>query len=445
MPHEPIIVVGGGMLGAALARRLAPHRPVIVLEAGASLGGLTSTHDLVTAEGAVVPVDRFYHVILSSDRRVRAWLAELGLAEELDFRPVGSTVVAAGVAYPAASLAQMAGLPFLSVLDRMRIAASIGIGALAPPGPWFSRVPAQRWLRTVAGSSAAGAFWDPLLRAKLGPYASQVSSNFLHATFSRLLTARLAGGGADLFSVVPGGYRRILAEATRQLEDLGVQVVLNAEVTEVSGRPHGVRVRYRNGTAEHELTAAHAVLTTPATVTARILPGLSEQSRALLRSIPHLGVINVTALLRRAPDPAYLTYIVDDADITSVIGMHTLIPPQLTAGRYLVHLPRYCAPEDPIFEDTDEVIEKRFLSALRTVYPGVGPDDVEAVRVARARYVMPVPLLGAPAPPPVDLGIDNVSYIGSAQLEGGTLNVEATLELAGRLLPDALGTGRGVS
>lgn len=434
------------MLGAAVARRASKVGPVVLLEAAPALGGLTSTHRLPVGDESV-EVDRFYHVILKGDRRVQHWLEELGLAEQLDFKAVGSTVVRDGEAFDASSFVQMAGLPFLSWVDRFRIGLSVGLGAVTPSGPWFSRVPAQRWLRWVAGGQAAERFWSPLLRAKLGPYAPRVSSEFLHSTFSRLLLARFQGGGADLFAVVPGGYGTILRAAAAQLDRLGVDTRVNARATGVRHTAEGVEVTYLDATgAPRTVLGRHVVVTTPAGVAASMIEELNPAVRDLLQRIQYLGVVNVTALLKRRPNPAYLTYIVDpDTLLTSVIGMHTLIPPEETGGRFLVHLPSYCAPDDALFDESDEEIVARFTAALRHVYPSVTPEDVEVAGVARARAVMPVPLVGGVPAPPADLGVPDVTFISAAQLEGGTLNVESTLELVEKHLPAHLGGTRSES
>src|SRR5580693_5352687 len=66
-PGKRVAIVGGGMLGAALALRLRRqgHR-VTLIEAAPRLGGLASSQ----AVGGVV-WDRFYHVILLSDQHLR--------------------------------------------------------------------------------------------------------------------------------------------------------------------------------------------------------------------------------------------------------------------------------------------------------------------------------------------------------------------------------------
>jgi len=72
-------VVGGGILGLATAWKLAERgEKVTVLEAAPELGGLTSAWTLGDTSW-----DRFYHVTLLSDTRLRALLEEIGLEKEI--------------------------------------------------------------------------------------------------------------------------------------------------------------------------------------------------------------------------------------------------------------------------------------------------------------------------------------------------------------------------
>ena len=74
-----VAVVGGGMLGLAAAWRLAERgQRVTLLEAAPELGGLTSCWSL-----GDVTWDRFYHVTLLSDTRLRALLDEIGLESQI--------------------------------------------------------------------------------------------------------------------------------------------------------------------------------------------------------------------------------------------------------------------------------------------------------------------------------------------------------------------------
>ena len=54
----------------------------------------------------------------------------------------------------------------------------------------------------------------------------------------------------------------------------------------------------------------------------------------------------------------------DGVPFTAVIEMTALVDPDQLDGNHLVYLPRYVQPDDPIFDEADESIQERFVSAL---------------------------------------------------------------------------------
>ncbi len=74
-----VAVVGGGILGMFLALRLrSAGAEVTLLESAPKSGGLASSEKI-----GGFTWDRFYHVILLSDRHTRSLMEELGIADRL--------------------------------------------------------------------------------------------------------------------------------------------------------------------------------------------------------------------------------------------------------------------------------------------------------------------------------------------------------------------------
>lgn len=431
---ERWVVIGGGMLGLVTAESAvrAGHE-VILLESAPVIGGLTSGVVLGDPVGAHLVADRFYHVMLESDRRLLALLAQLGLADQVRWSAAPAVVAQGGRQHPASSLVDLASLPVLTGWDRARVAASI-TASLALPLPLAHRLRAAPWLRALAGERAVAAFWGPILRAKLGSAATEVSADFLVATFRRLVRARLDGAG-DRFGVLPGGYAPIIAALAEDLTRLGVTVRTGCNVRRVRSATDGVWVELASG---QTLSADRVVVTAPGPVAARMLPDLTLRERRSLTGRPYLGVICGAFLLPEPPNGAYLTYLVDDVEITGVIGMHALMDPAVkaTAG-HLVYVPRYCAPDDPWFDEPDDVLLDRLRSEVAAVLPGSMSSVIDAT-VSRARYVVPLPTPTTPDRMPFTSSIPGVHVISAAQNDSGTANVEQSLDMAAQALGEIL-------
>lgn len=421
-------VVGGGMLGASAARRLrATGADVVLYESAEALGGLTSTWQLPVPGGGPVSWDRFYHVILGTDRRVIELIEEIG-AGELVWNRSKAACYTDGRALPASSAAELLGLPMLGPVAKLRIGLTVAWAALWSSGERFDRLTATRWLRRWSGRQATERLWLPLLRAKLGRSAENASAVFIWSTIRRLVSARAQGRDADRFGHVRGGYATVLGALATRLAAEGIEVRTGSRVT-------AIRSVSGSGLLEVDVqgadTAAYdrVLVTTASPLTARLCPGLTAAEKARMREVEYLGVLCPSVLLRRPVTGAYITYITDPKPFTAVIEMTALVDPAELGGHTLVYLPRYTEPDDPAFDRTDEELRTEFLHAFLPMYD-LAEEDVVSFAVAKARYVMPVPTPGYPQRvPAVRTTVPGLFALGSAQITVGTLNVEQTLKL----------------
>ena len=119
--RETWAVVGGGILGMTVAHRLArAGRAVTLFEAESEPGGLTASGDL-----GGVTWDRFYHVILLSDRHTRGLLAELGLDDAIEWVTTRTGLFAEGRLRSVSTPLELLRMPVLSPIDKMRLGATV--------------------------------------------------------------------------------------------------------------------------------------------------------------------------------------------------------------------------------------------------------------------------------------------------------------------------------
>jgi len=145
-------------------------------------------------------------------------------------------------------------------------------------------------------------------------------------------------------------------------------------------------------------------------------------------------------LLRRALAGYYVTNVTDArVPFTGIIEMTNLIDPADLGGHSLVYLPRYAAPADPVFDRSDDSLESESLAALQRMYPEFRRSDVVAFRISRVRSVFPLPVLGySRRLPPMATSQPGLWVVNSAHIVNGTLNVNETVQLARRVLPQLL-------
>jgi protoporphyrinogen oxidase len=421
-------VVGGGMLGLTLGLRLREQgHDVVLVEAADRLGGLASAWHL----GDVV-WDRHYHVTLLSDVHVRGVLRELGLDSEMRWVETKTGYYANGRLSSVSNSLEFLRLPSLGLVDKARLAATILYGSRARDWQHLEQIPVADWLTRWSGRRTFERFWLPLLRAKLGESYQEASAAFIWTTIQRLYAARRTGLKKEMFGYVPGGYARILDRFAQVLADRGVEISLGRAVQSVtrvdgeSDRPVHIRL------ADGDVVACDSVVVTaPGNVAARLCHGITDGERRALEGIRYQGIVCASLLLRKPLGPYYLTYLMDDVPFTAVVEMSAFVDRASFGGHSLVYLPKYVAPDDPLFAVADDEIESRFVDALARVYPSFSRDDVLAFRVSRARQVFAIPTVGySKTLPPTATSVPGIHVVNSAQIVNGTLNVDETVQLA---------------
>ena len=415
-------IVGGGFLGLTLALRLAAAgNKVSVFEAGPQIGGLASAWQIGEAVW-----DRFYHVLLLSDEHLLALLRELGLDGEVNWKTTATRFFIDGTLYPLDNVVDYLRFPALGFLAKLRLAATILYASRIEEADRFENVTAIEWLTRWSGEEAASRIWHPLLRAKLGDMAEHASAAFIWAVVRRLYAARRSGLKVERFGYVPGGYAKVLTRFGERLEAEGVKIETEQRVRRVERL--GGRFRVLSSSGEHWFD--RVVVTAPAPVAAELCPQLSGPERDQLAAVPYIGVVCTSVLLARPLSGAYLTYIADPTlPLTAVVEMTALVDPAELGGNHLVYLPRYLGTASDGLSQAEDEVARKSVEGLLRVYPDLRESDIRAVRVARAKYVLPVPTVGRRGRLPVTTSIPSLYLVNSSQIVNGTLNLNETIGL----------------
>ena len=426
-PGAHVGVVGGGMLGLALALRLREcgHR-VTVLEGAPAVGGLAASMEL-----GGYACDRFYHVVLPADTALHALLTEVGADDRLRWRTTRTGFYVDARLLSLSSALDFVRFPPLGPVDKLRLGLTVLRAARLRDWRALEAEPVADWLRRHSGRRTFERIWLPLLRSKLGDNYRVTSASFIWATIARLYGARSAGAKRERFGWLDGGYAAVLERFAAHLTERGVAVRCGARAAEVrQDADGGATVRLATG----ETLAFDAVaLTLPTGRIADLAPQLGGAERARLRGVTYQGIVCAAALLRRPLANYYVTNITDAwVPFTAVVEMTALADPAHFGGRALVYLPRYLPQDDPMWDEDDASVEARFVAALERMYPDFRRDDVLAFRVSRAREVLALTTLHYSERwlPPVATSLPDVFVVTSAQIAAGTLNVNETVRVA---------------
>jgi protoporphyrinogen oxidase len=436
-----VAVVGGGVLGLTLAYRLARRGDAVeLLEAEPALGGLAQAHDY----GPFV-WDRFYHCILPQDTSLIALLSEMGLQDELRWKKTGTGYYAGGRLYDMNGNADFLRFPLLTLVDKARLGAAVLYATrLAKPEDLY-RVTAQEWLVRLCGRRGYEAFWQPLLRAKFGPFHDQVAAVFIYATLKRLFGARSKAAGQESLGYVSGGYRRILERFSERLRAMGVTIRTATPVRSIAPCGDGAcRVVRRDpdGT-EHATDYDQVYFTAPTRLARRavaqeLLPVVEEVERDNPTSAHYLGVACLVLVLEAPLTPYYVLNIGEAAvELTGLIEMTNLVDKESeTRGLSLLYLPRYMDSQSRDFEAQDATLRDAMIErGLKRLFPDFDPRRARYAGIHRARYVQPLPLVrdgGAPVTDATPEPRRPFQILNTAMLRCATLNNNEVVALVDR-------------
>ena len=424
MPQNTAIL-GGGMLGLELARKLrTAGDTVTVFEAAPHLGGLAAAWRL-----GDITWDKHYHVVLLSDLNTQALLADLGLKDDFVGVTTKTGFYTDGRLYSMSNSVEFLRFPPLGLVSKLRLGGTIFLASRIKDWKRLESIPVADWLRKWSGRRTFDRIWLPLLRSKLGEGYRQTSAAFIWATIARMYAARRSGLKKEVFGYVRGGYARVLARFAEVLADAGVTVRTDAAVESVTRQSDSVRVTLADGEA-HDFD--RVVLTAPTHVVSKLVPQLTPSEHARLNAVKYQGIVCASVLLKKPLERFYVMNITEGwVPFTAVIEMSALVDPAEFAGHSLVYLPKYVAPDDPIFDEPDDSIRARFVAALAKMYPHFAPADVLAFRVSRVRSVFALSTLNySTTVPPMATSLPGVFVVNSAQIVNGTLNVNETLAQA---------------
>jgi protoporphyrinogen oxidase len=369
-------------------------------------------------------------------------LSDLDLEKEIQWVETKTGFFTDGKLHSVSNTLEFLKFPSLGLIDKLRLGATIFYASKVKNWERLETILVADWLQRLSGRRTCERIWKPLLRAKLGENYKRSSAAFIWATIARMYGARRTGLKKEMFGYVPGGYARILKQFGEVLEKTGVDIKMGCGVSQVTRTNGRLQVQTSNGP---EQTFDNVIVTLPSQLAARICPGLSNEEREKLDNIEYQGIICASLLLKKPLAKFYVTNITDSRiPFTAVIEMSALVDRLQFSGHSLVYLPKYVAQDDPAFSMSDEEIQEHFVTALASMYPDFSPSDLLSFRISRVPHVFPVPTLNySKRLPSVETSVPGLHILNSAHIVNGTLNVNETVQLAEKAVPQLLAGNRG--
>jgi protoporphyrinogen oxidase len=370
-----VAVIGAGALGLAAARRLAlAGARVTVFEREPQPGGL-----VVGFKVGPSWLEKFYHHIFRTDRRMIALLDELGLGGRLVWgRPPTASLRDGRIRRLDGPLEVLRFSP-LSFPARIRLGLGIAAIKAIPSPERLEGQTAARWLRRWMGEEAYRVVWEPLLVGKFGREAERIGMPWFWArVHDRTPKLGYLRGGFQLF------YEALVEDLVRR----GGRLHLDCPVEGIERRDSTLHVETAQGGE-----AFDAVLCSlPTRLFLRLARGLPEDYVAQFsKGGDHYSAHCVVLELDRRLQSAYWLNVTDPGYPFLALVEHTnWLPVGDYAGRHLVYLGNYLPPDDPLFAMPDRAVLDRFLPHLARINPRFDRSWVLDAHVFRAPFAQPL-------------------------------------------------------
>jgi protoporphyrinogen oxidase len=337
-------VLGGGALGLTVALRLAQRGvPVTVYEAERLPGGLAAGFEIEPG----MWLEKFYHHLFRSDRRIAALLDELGVGSRLEWRRPVTATLRDGRLHQLDSPLSLLRFDPLPFPDRVRMGAALGMLRALPDPDRLEGRTASAWIRHWMGQRAHEVVWEPLLRGKFGAAADEVAMPWFWA--------RVHDRSAEL-GYLRGGFQHGYEALARAIASLGGTLRFATRVEGVATDGDGLVVSAADGGERYD----RVVSTLPTRLTARLVPDLPAEWRARHDWGRALGAHCLVLALDRPLTDAYWVNMNDPGFGFMALVEHTNYrDPDEYGGRHLIYLGNYRPMDDPIFgRSRDELLEE---------------------------------------------------------------------------------------
>jgi len=410
-------IIGGGFTGLVLAYKLASFGIKIKLfEQNDQLGGLATYFNYGDFYW-----DKFYHVILPTDKYLLEFISDLNLENRLKWTRTYTGYYQNDKMYSLSSNIDFIKFSPLNVIQKARLAYTIYYGSKIENWQKLEKVSVSQWLIKMGGEELFRVFWKPLLLAKLGENYRKVSAVFIWSYIKRLFEARDKSARREHMGYVEGGYKNIIQSIEGELLRCDCEIVKSSIVQHIGkGDEGGIEILSSNCSD----TFDKVICTTPHKVVRHIVDNKLLNQGTEKSEVEYLCAICLTLVTNEPITKYYVLNLADETlDVTGVIGMSTIVSLEETSGKYLTYFPKYLPSDDPLFAKSDDDIIKIIMPSVEKLFPNLKNGIIENIFVNKATQVQPLQVLNySSIIQGVNTSDPNLFVLNSSQFLNDTLN-----------------------
>jgi protoporphyrinogen oxidase len=376
-----VTIIGAGFTGLSAAYDLAKagHK-VVVIEKKSHPGGLAGGF---SAQGWEWSLEYYYHHVFATDKAIKNWLTELGLADKLFYKDAESYSLVEGEDQRGGknqlpgqnqtlqqakldSALSLLKFPGLSLGSKLRTGATLVALKLWPYGRLLEKFTAKNFICASMGQQAWEILWKPLFVGKFGELSEEINAAWFWA---RIYTR------SQQLGYFENGFLGMAQAVVKKLKTIGVEFEFSAEVKEIKKNNQQSNTKSWKVKVNNKQEVFDQVLFT----------GNSQQFLQLAQSqLPtsYVGQLNqlqslaATALILVLDKPFFKKNIywlnINCADwpFLAVVEHTNFIDRAHYQNQHLVYVGKYLPVDNQLFAYSKEKLFQHYHSYLEKLCPG---------------------------------------------------------------------------
>ena len=377
---KKVAVLGAGISGLVAAYELGKKGfQVEVFEKETEAAGFAGTFGVGGKR-----LEKFYHHFFKSDKQLLALLEELGISEHVRWLPSSMGYFINGRVYDFGTPISLINFSPLSFFGKMGFGISTLRLLLKNDWETLENTTAENWLIKNAGKEAYETIWRPLLSAKFGERAQDVSMAWFWGKIK--LRGSSKENGKEVLGYLDGSLDVLVEKLIEKIMAQGGTINFGTQVLGIKREDSGLwEVKYEKSSSQ---TFDGVLSALPQPVFAKLLNGD-------MKVVDHTAVICTVLVMDKPLTEKYWINIGDrNLPFGGLIEHTNYLPKEEYGNKHILYLSSYMLESDVRFTETDDQLLDKFYKALKQVNPEFTRKQILEHHVFRSKFAQPIITLG---------------------------------------------------
>ena len=391
-------IIGAGFTGLSAAYQLQKlGHSVTVYERDSQPGGLAIGYQEKEWEWSL---EKHYHHWFTNDEHI------LRLAREINHpviirRPKTSVYVHKQM-YQLDSPATVLTFPELTLPERVRMAAILGLLRYNPYLKPLEKINAANFLRKTMGQNAYQLLWEPQFQNKFGAYISDISLAWFWARINKR-TPSLA--------YPEGGFLHFAKRLVATIEQHSGAVSFDTEVLTITAGDNTIITSQKGNQKKQSLEFDRVIVTLPSFLFVKMAPQLPDSYKQSLAKLRGLGATNLVLRMKKPffKDSTYWLSVCDTKSPVMAIVEHTnFMDKKHYNNEHLLYLGNYVPTDHAYFSMNEDAMLTAFDPFLSSINPAYR-ENLIGMKLFKAPFAQPiVPVNYSKLLPAIETPLKNV-------------------------------------